>query len=173
MSEQTAPASRLEALRNEIRQVRNRYDALERGRTAAIRRCKDADDVVLEAAFWHVGAELARAERYLPHVVLLFPVVSHKTQVRFSFGRYLRTQLGDGDGANLRFRRLLDSRDRDELSHRLRAVLRLAGGSGAPVDWGVLGADILWFFAASESVKRRWAQDFYAPLPASSESANP
>jgi len=72
-------------------------------------------------------------------------------------------QLGDGDGPALRFRRLLDSRDRDELEHRLRGILKLASHDRVPVDWGVLGVDILWFFAGSDSVRRRWAQDFYAP----------
>ena len=64
----------------------------------------------------------------------------------------------------LRFRRLLDSRDRDELDHRLRGILKLAAGDKTPVDWGVLGVDILWFFAESDMVRRRWAQDFYAPI---------
>jgi CRISPR type I-E-associated protein CasB/Cse2 len=75
----------------------------------------------------------------------------------------LRTQLGDSDGATLRFRRLLDSRDPDDLDHRLRGIVRLAAGDHTPLDWGVFGTDILWFFAESDSVRRRWAQDFYAP----------
>ena len=29
-----------------------------------------------------------------------------------------------------------------------------------------LGTDILWFFAESGNVRRRWAQDFYAPTSA-------
>jgi hypothetical protein len=45
----------------------------------------------------------------------------------------------------------------------LRGILRLAAGDHAPVDWGGLGTDVLWFFAESDSVRRRWAQDFYAP----------
>jgi CRISPR type I-E-associated protein CasB/Cse2 len=57
------------------------------------------------------------------------------------------------------------------LDHRLRGILRLACGSGAPVDWGVLGVDILWFFAESGSVRRRWAQDFYAPAAPSQASS--
>jgi hypothetical protein len=45
----------------------------------------------------------------------------------------------------------------------LRGILKLASGDHVPLDWGVLGTDILWFFAESDSVRRRWAQDFYAP----------
>jgi CRISPR type I-E-associated protein CasB/Cse2 len=97
-------------------------------------------------------------------VVLLFPLAPHATNEKFSFGRYLFRQIGDRDNALLRFRRLLDSRDRDELDHRLRGILRLASGDRTPVDWGVLGTDILWFFAESDAVRRRWAQDFYAPI---------
>ena len=122
-----------------------------------------ADEVALEGAYWRIGEALAHDQYHLPHVVLLFHLAPHATSEKFSFGRYLRKQIGDGDGASLRVRRLLDSRDRDELDHRLRGILKLAAGDKAPVDWGVLGTDILWFFAESDSVRRRWAQDFYAP----------
>jgi CRISPR type I-E-associated protein CasB/Cse2 len=46
----------------------------------------------------------------------------------------------------------------------LRRVLRLACADKTPVDWGVLGVDILRFFADSDNVRRTWAQDFYAPI---------
>ncbi len=159
----TEKMDRVHELREAVRGVRRRYDQLDRGTTAPIRRCRTADDVALEGAYWRSGAEQASKERHLPHVVLLFPLVPHATSEKFSFGRYLRRQLGDSDGAALRFRRLLDSRDRDELDHRLRRVLRLAATDRAPVDWGVLGVDILWFLAEGGSVRRRWAQDFYTP----------
>jgi CRISPR type I-E-associated protein CasB/Cse2 len=148
-----------------LREVRGRYDRLDRGKTAQIRRCRTADEVALEGAYWRIGETVAHTQRHLPHVVLLFPLAPHASSrgQKFSFGRYLRRQIGDSDGATLRFRRLLDSRDRDELDHRLRGILRLAAGDNAPVDWGVLGTDILWFFAESDGVRRRWAQDFYAP----------
>lgn len=161
--------STIDELRSEIRTVRERYDELRRGKTAPLRRCRTAGDVVLEAVYWDIGDSLAQEKRGydLPHVVLLFPLAlhTHSTDRAFSFGRFLRRHLGEGDGAALRFRRLLASGDRDELDHRLRGILRLACADKAPVDWGVLGADILWFFAESDNVRRRWAQDFYAPLP--------
>jgi CRISPR type I-E-associated protein CasB/Cse2 len=154
-------------LATELRKVRVRYDALDRGQTAPLRRCRTAGDVGLESMFWRVAGPLADAAN-LAHVVLLFPLAAHRTDVRFSFGRFLRGRLPDTDGAKLRFRRLLDSRDRDELDHRLRAMLRLTCADGASIDWGQLGRDILWFFAESDNVRRRWAQDFYAPLGARS-----
>jgi CRISPR type I-E-associated protein CasB/Cse2 len=162
---QPEPNDPTRALREALRAVRSRYDALDRGKTAQIRRCRTADDVALEGAYWRIGEALAYAQGHLPHVVLLFPLAPQAVGVgeRFSFGRYLRRQIGDSEGATLRFRRVLDSRDRDELDHRLRGILRLAAGDRTPLDWGVLGIDILWFFAESDSVRRRWAQDFYAP----------
>ncbi len=153
-----------------IRQVRARYDALDRGTTAPLRRCRTANEVALEGAYWRIGDPLARQQRHLSHVVLLFPNAPHATINRFSFGRFLRANLGKGDGAALRVRRLLDCRDRDELDHRLRGVLKLASANRAPVDWGVLGLDVLWFFAESDAVRRRWAQDFYAPAAATDAS---
>ncbi|MEI8256955.1 MAG: type I-E CRISPR-associated protein Cse2/CasB [Deltaproteobacteria bacterium] len=159
--------SKTDQLRQDLQAARRRYDGLRRGQTAALRRRRSADEVVLEAIYWHVGGALAHTRRDLPHVVLLFPLAPqlHSTARTFSFGRFLRRHLGDSDGAMLRFRRLLASGDRDELDHRLRGVLRLACADKSPVDWGVLGADILQFFnTESDHVRRRWAQDFYAPI---------
>jgi CRISPR type I-E-associated protein CasB/Cse2 len=165
------------ALCDALRSVRKRYDALERGRKAKIRRCRTASDLALEGTFWQIGDALAREERHLAHVVLLFPLASQIPHVRdaFSLGRYLRKHLGEKDGSSLRFRRLLDSRDRDDLDHRLRSVIRLAARERVPIDWGVLGTDVLWFFAESDSVRRRWAQDFYAPTfrDASADAGSP
>jgi CRISPR type I-E-associated protein CasB/Cse2 len=150
-------------LRDEVREVRIKYDRLPRGLTAAIRRCRTADDVALDGTFWRIGGQLAQRQNHLAGVVLLFPLAKHATNDRFSFGRYLKQEVGDGAGGLLRVRRLLDSRDRPELLHRLRATLRLAARADVPVDWGVLGEDIFWFFDDSDRVRRRWAQDFYAP----------
>jgi CRISPR type I-E-associated protein CasB/Cse2 len=158
-----------------IRGVRKRYDELGRGKTATLRRCRTADEVALEGAYWRVANTLARDQRYLTHVVLLFPFATHARKEAFSFGHYLRRTVGDLESATLRLRRLLDARDRDELDHRMRGLLRLAAASGMPVDWGELGKDILWFFASSDAVRRRWTQDFYAPLvgqPSASDIAS-
>lgn len=161
----------LDDLCADLREVRGQYDKLSRGQIASLRRCRSADEIALDGTYWRVGGSLAQREVHLRHVVLLFPLAHHARQGRFSFGRFLSHQLGDTDGAALRFRRLLDSRDRDDLDHRLRGILRLACPDKTPVDWGVLGKDILWFFAESDAVRRRWAQDFYAPTKALSESA--
>lgn len=155
--------SYFETLRDDIRAVRNAYDKLDRGASAALRRCRTANEVALEGVYWNIGGELTRQHRDLAHVVLLFPAAQHAQQERFAFGSYLRAQLGESSSAPLRFRRVLDSRDRDELSHQLRRLLNFAASDGAGVNWGFLGRDILHFFAESDAVRRRWAQDFYAP----------
>jgi CRISPR type I-E-associated protein CasB/Cse2 len=154
----------------QLRRVRKRYDALDRGETAPIRRCRSASELVLESSYWRV-TDGAGDMPHLAHVVLHFPLAAHRTNERFSFGTFLSQRLPKTDGATLRVRRLLDCRDRSELDHRLRAMLRLVGGDGAAVDWGNLGRDVLWFFAESDSVRRRWAQDYYAPLGSRSGKA--
>ena len=160
-----SPIDHQKELQEDLRAVRRRYDDLKRGRTAPIRHCHTAHEVALEAVYWDIGKSLAQKKPDLAHVVLLFPLATQaRTSNRpFTFGQFLRQRLGDGGGAALRFRRLLASRDRDELVHRLRGVLRLACADKAPVDWGVLGADILRF-ADNDSVRRNWAQNFYAPF---------
>ncbi len=147
----------------ELRKVRRRYDALDRGQTAPLRRCRSATELLLESSYWRV-VEAAGDIPNLAHVVLHFPLAAQVANERFAFGSFLRQQLPDTDGAALRLRRLLDCRDRSELDHRLRAMLRLTCGDGGAVDWGSLGRDVLWYFAESDAVRRRWAQDFYAPL---------
>ena len=163
---ETVVPKQLAELRAAIRDVRGRYDRLDRGRTASIRRARSADEVALDGTFWRVGEGLAQTQTHLPHVVLLFPLAGQlKGAADFSFGRLLKRKLGENDGAIHRFRRVLASRDREELDHRLRGILRLATADKTPVDWGVLGVDILWFFAESDNVRRKWAQDFFAALP--------
>jgi CRISPR type I-E-associated protein CasB/Cse2 len=163
------PSSPAAQLCTDLRAVRARYDKLPRGDIAVLRRCRTAEEIAVEGIYWHIGGPLAQRQRHLSHVVLLFPLAPQSASDRFSFGRFLSRELGDTDGAKLRFRRLLASRDRQELDHRMRAILRLACADKAPVDWGVLGKDILWFLSESGDTRRRWAQDFYAPtsdLPA-------
>ena len=169
----TIKDNRRSELRADLHAVRQRYDQLDRGEIAKLRRCRTADDIAIEGAYWRTGGPLAQQQIHLPHVVLLFSLAPQTSADRFSFGDFLRRQLGEGDGAKLRFRRLLDSRDRNDLDHRLRGLLRLASSDRAPVDWGSLGVDILWFFAESGAVRRRWAQDFYAPMDSHVKDSTP
>ena len=146
-----------------ICEVRQCYDQLDRGKIARLRRCHSAKEVELEGTYWRIGGELAHQRKRLSHVVLQFPLAAHTNSARFQFGTYLRHNLDDNDGATLRFRRLLASRDNEELDHRLRGILKLAGRDRAPINWGLLGKDILNFLHEDDFVRRQWSQNFYAP----------
>jgi hypothetical protein len=115
----------IDQLQQDLRAARRRYDELKRGETAPMRRCRIAGELALEAAYWRVGGSLAYQQNHLVHVLLLFPLAPQRRALSptFSFGRFLRRQLGDSDGAKLRFRRLLASGDREELDHRSIGVL--------------------------------------------------
>lgn len=176
MTTEPSRASKSEELIHRLRQLRERYDRLavsDRGAVAVLRRCKSADEVVLDGTFWRLSRDLVQEPfkwaKGASRAVFLFPWAPHRTEERFSFGRFLRTRLGEEDGAKLRFRRLLASRDEDELDHRMRGVLRLACGNGrsdagSHIDWGVFGADFLRIFREKNFVRRRWAEDFYGKL---------
>ena len=145
----------------QLRAVRQRYDALPAGDRAILRRCKDEGEIRLEGAYWRVVGDAKDVEYALATAVLLFPLAPHQTKQGFSFGRFLRQHLTSSEeGAALRVRRVVQA-DRDELGHRLRGLLKLASGGEKAVDWGVLGTDIVYF---GDVVRRRWTQDFFAPL---------
>ena len=153
----------------QLRAVRHRYDALSAGDRAILRRCKNEDEIRLEGAYWRTVGDAKDVEHALVTAVLLFPLAPHQTKQGFSFGRFLRQHLTSSEeGAALRVRRVVQA-ERDELAHRLRGLLKLASGGEKAVDWGVLGSDLVYF---GDSVRRRWTQDFFAPLgpPASTPS---
>jgi CRISPR type I-E-associated protein CasB/Cse2 len=146
----------------QIRAVRKRYDdTLSDGDRARLRRAKSIDEVALEGAYWRIAEGASEVHpRTLQGLVMLFGLAPQRSTVGFALGRFLRERLVSGEeGKDLRFRRLI-ARDRDELVHRLRGVLRLACGGDVPVDWGALGADLHFW---SDRVRREWAQSFYAP----------
>lgn len=153
-----------------IRVARSEYDRLDLGDKATLRRCRDADAVALEPAFWRVASKVPPEKRvWFADVVACFPMAKQlKRGGRFRLGAFLCAKLHPGKKAvkasdALRFRRLVQARDRAELVHRLRALLKLAAGTDGKVDWGVVGADVLAFFYESGHVPRTWAQDYYTP----------
>lgn len=153
-----------------VRALRERYDGLPAGARAALRRLGAADDLLLEGVFWRlVGeAKIPEADRArMAHVVACFDSANHVARAE-PFGRWLRRTVFDGvKDADLptravRVRRLLAARDRNELVHQLRRLVRHGfQKTRRGVDWAALGADILWW---GDGVRRRWAQDFFAPI---------
>jgi CRISPR type I-E-associated protein CasB/Cse2 len=153
--------------------LRSDYDELRKrrpGDQAVLRRCRDGDAVQLEGVFWRLVGQ-SRFPDKLPKssiamVVSAFPGAEHRLQRGFRFGRFMADLLDpqhDGDASrSLRFRELVRADDTTELCRRLRRLLRRAEG---PVDWGVLGADIVQFDHPNSFIQRKWIQDFFSPLP--------
>lgn len=146
-----------------VRAVRRAYDGLSPGDRAVLKRCRDAGEISMEGAFWRVvraAPEPARVR--LAEVVLCFSAAQQlRHTAGFNPGGYFRRALAGRkhdltDAGALRFRQLLQVRDREELAHRLRRLLVFAD---APVDWGRLGRDVFYW---GDRVRRRWAQDFYS-----------
>jgi CRISPR type I-E-associated protein CasB/Cse2 len=156
---------------DDLRSVREAYDALSRGDRAVLARCRSAAEIQLEGLFWMLVARVPASHRSkLAPVVVAFPGASQaRRTAQFQLGRHLRRTLYASKptlkpAEAVLFRRLLAAEDREELVHLLRRVLTRAEAS---VDWGVLGSDIVYW---GPRVQRTWAQDFYSPLP--KEKAN-
>jgi len=153
-----------------IRDLRRHYDALSPGSRATLKRCSTANDVLLEGDFWRLIAESRVADDVrarVAHVVACFPAAKQASTTAEPFGTWLRNAIySDVSNADLlarstRVRRLLVARDRDELVHGLRRLVRHGfQKSQHGLDWGQLGADIVYW---GDGVRRRWAQDFFAP----------
>jgi CRISPR type I-E-associated protein CasB/Cse2 len=162
----------------QIRAVRSEYDqGLSPGDRAVLRRCREPGELLLEGAFWRVASRFGdeRARPRLAVVVFLFAACDAARPDGKGFGRFLHRHLTRGKklspGAKLRFRRLIAAPDVDALATRLR---RLLVSLQAPLDWGVLGYDLMQWqrsTVGAEEVPRRWAQDFYAPLYESTSKA--
>ena len=149
-----------------VRRLRGRYDALPPGGKATLRRCATASELGAEGMFWRLvdDAHVPDDERWrMAHVVACFDAAGVG---RERFARWLRgTAYGDVQKPDdlparaVRVRRMLASRDRDELVHHLRRLLRHGfQKSRRGVDWGALGADILFW---GDGVRRSWAEEFF------------
>jgi len=157
---------RRDELAEAIRGCRARYDRMRRAQRAQLQR-KGHEAKVLrwEGLYWNLIGETLSEEPHLVHVVFLFPHAEQRRAKvgRFSFGQYLRTADSPSEHAMRRILSIQSSDDvnRDALDRQLRASLTRVA---RPLDWGEFGVDVLWFFAESGRVRRRWAEDFYAPI---------
>lgn len=157
-----------------LRQLRSVYDddaRFGRGYRAVLRRAGTSEELLAEGAYWYLvsAAQVPQELRYrVAPVVLCFPAAVMIEDKNFSLGRWLRRSIyedvADADLPQraVRFRRLLavGPGEREHLVHHLRKLIQHgATKSNAGIDWGVVGADILGW---GESVRRRWAADFFA-----------
>ena len=155
---------------------------------AKLRRCAELADVLSEPAFWSLvngagpaaaitagdGHDARRARRILATLALAFSAAPARESPE-PFGKHLARTLiaADKRGSDVelakgtpRLRRLLASRDDNDLARQLRAILRLAtakaGGGHAPaaaVHWPTLARDLLGGLTHS---RVRWSEGFFA-----------
>ncbi len=154
-----------EELKDIARTLRAHYDALPPGAKATLRRCTTADELRAEGVYWRLideAAVPASARSNMAHVVGCFDSADAGRQ---PFARWLRhaaygeVKPNDLPARSLRFRRLLAASHGEEMAHHLRKLLRQGfQKSRTGVDWGELGADIFFF---GDSVRRRWAEQFF------------
>lgn len=160
--------------------------ALDRGARARLRRRTDADDLLQERAVYLLAERLIAldAQRQWKHfgevsqayvwIALAAGVLAHATSELSPSGSgvSLARQLGravDSDRppmSELRFKRLLKAHDELDLLRQWRRAVKLAGGEA---DVAQLADDLVaWqieqtgsFIRASDSIKFRWAYDYY------------
>lgn len=134
-----------------------------RGELAELRRCKSLSEVLLVPRFqvlrWKFQAAGYGA---IPAVAAVAGVLAHVAQdTNEPFGTYLAQPKPKGSGpklSELRLRRLIRIKSRDELFASLIRVLALAGGT-APVRQ--LAEDI-WYW--NDRTRRDWAFAYYDAL---------
>jgi len=141
----------------------------------AMRSLRMSSEILTEGAFWKLQTlansthereyqeSLQPSPLFIGPVVLCFPSCKASTD-GVSLGKFLQHLKGKESeqttSRDLHFRRLLASRDVDDLIHQLRRILKQID---RPVDWGMVFADLFdWQREkARDRVKQRWAEDFY------------
>jgi len=145
----------------------------DRGDRARLRRCRDIDDVLLTPVYYGVRHELVKrglsphslSDRKLAAVVGLLAWID-EDDFSEAFSRQLARRRKDSQDAKLsglRFRRLLDIEDRNELYHEMIGVLRLLDGKANVEDFA--RQLYAWGPDSSNWVRRRWAEDYYTAAP--------
>ncbi len=121
------------------------------GERAALRRAHDPLDAVLSPSFHRLAAALPSEidSRRLTYIATLLARVDTDEP-----GRNI-AQACNGPVSEARFRRLVESSDRDDLHHQLRGILQLLGRRANLLDL----ANTVYFWG--DARRRRWATDYY------------
>jgi CRISPR system Cascade subunit CasB len=127
---------------------------------AELRRSEGAVQVVFNPAYHRLLNEL-RGEGYGIDQDKLAIVIGLSSHVKENHRKKIAAQLGEGlsekeKAKNLRFRRLLEIQEPDELYLPLIRVIHLLKNS---VDLLDLADSVYWW---SEKMRKRWARDYYA-----------
>jgi len=150
----------------QARALRRGYDALSEAERASLRRCPDAQAIMMDRTFWTLVAGAGDDVRLRQaHLVACFAAAPQlEDPSGFKPGLFLREALCPGAAPTrpeqaLRYKHLTQARDVDELVPRMRKILSEAK---RPVDWGALGRDL---FNWSDKVRKAWDRDFYVAEP--------
>lgn len=139
-----------------------------RGQRAVLRRAKSLEEVVLAPAFHHLRHALAGSEHTsVTRIALVAGVLAHLDENDTVPVAARMAQPAPGTArprvSELRFRRLLQAREPEELLRAMRRLLGLLGSSGrAKASVDDLTESVYWW---SERTRRQWALDFYDSLP--------
>ncbi len=147
----------------------------DRGDRAILRRCRDLDAVMLTPVFYGVRDAVRRqegdlldtweADERLAAVVGLLAWVESDNAAR-PFCRQLGRKRADSEDAlisGLRFRRLLEARDRRDLFVQMRGALDLLHREVNVRDFAT---DLFyWSPDTTNRVRRKWAEGYYSAAP--------
>ena len=148
----------------QIRELRRAYDALADAERAALKRCPDANAIMMDRTFWKLVGEASDDVRLrLAHLVACFSAAPQLADPQgFKPGAFLREVRYPGQSPRtpeqaLKYKHLVQARDVDELVPRIRKLLVEAK---RPVDWGLLGRDLFFW---SDKIRKAWDKDFFVP----------
>jgi CRISPR type I-E-associated protein CasB/Cse2 len=155
-----------------VEEVHRAYARLSPGYRAILRRAGTPDELRIEGVFWRLMEDVSvpAGDRWrMAEIVLCFDAEREKPAVRLHFARWVRriafSKVTNEDlpARAVRFRRLLAARNRNELVHEMRRLLRQGYQQQhrLGVDWGLLGADVFFW---NEGVRRRWAEQFFSNI---------
>ena len=136
-----------------------------RGDRAALRRCRNVQEIAFVPAFHRLRHDLSRiAPVDAEKLAVVAGVLSHVKNNDYSlrFAQQMATSKDGGDRARvsgLRFRRLLKIEERGDLYGALIRTVRLLDGS---VNIASLADGVYWW---NEMTKNNWAFDYYDRAP--------
>lgn len=147
----------------------------DRGQRAALRRYWS--DATRHDAYPVLGRLRSIGHEPRSLIAALYAEHPHHSDSARSLGQTcLRIAGGDVENYETHFRRLLASDDLTDLSAQLHRAIRRASreGAGLPVNYLRLLKDLAFWRDYGDSVKTRWAQDFWqAPAAAENPQTTP
>lgn len=137
-----------------------------RGDRAMLRRCRNTTEVVFSPAFHRLRLKLGQIGYFnTQSLSLIAGVLSHvKTHDgSVSFAAQMATPKTEGSNARvsgLRFRRLLQIKDKDELLESVKRTVDLLDGN---LNIYSLANDLYWW--DNERTQKQWAYEYYENAP--------